>query len=329
MALRADTWCLADVGAQLERRAEAILDDIEARNAAKGVLFSPEIEANLRRAGIVATVAVARSVAGRAGGDASRAAAAEVGGVFGVGVAAGELAFDEIVKRCLRWRDATGDVLEEIFRELDAPNDVRVTVLTQIHRALDATLVLIARAFEHERASLGAALAERERELMWRATHDPLTKLKNRRELFEELERVLSDATAPPTLLVLCDLNGFKEYNDRLGHFAGDRMLERLAQRLVAAVEANGNAYRAGGDEFCVVAGMDEEGWNLCDRVAKALTHAGRSGTPITCSYGAVSLPDEAASPEEALRLADARMYEHKARMSRKSRRPRTRAASG
>ena len=58
-----------------------------------------------------------------------------------------------------------------------------------------------------------------------------------------------------PRLLLLFDLDGFKNYNDAYGHPAGDALLTRLGGRpAAAAVAGHGTAYRMGGDEFCVLA---------------------------------------------------------------------------
>ncbi len=95
------------------------------------------------------------------------------------------------------------------------------------------------------------------------ALTDPLTGLSNRRSLMADLEDQLPRATPEQRVaLVLFDLDGFKEYNDAFGHPAGDGLLMRLGERLADAVQGHGDAYRLGGDEFCVVlhpgaAGLD------------------------------------------------------------------------
>ena len=53
--------------------------------------------------------------------------------------------------------------------------------------------------------------------------------------------------------LTLFDLDGFKAYNDTFGHQAGDALLARLGRRLRDAVAEAGEAYRLGGDEFCIL----------------------------------------------------------------------------
>lgn len=142
---------------------------------------------------------------------------------------------------------------------------------------------------------------------------DPLTGLGNRRALAEVLEAALADPAMPWTLAVY-DLNGFKSYNDRFGHPAGDALLVRLAHSLQEAVKENGHAFRMGGDEFCVLARHRVDGENWGAAGTTALSESGR-GFTISASYGEVALPQEAAEPEAALRLADQRLYASKAQI--------------
>ncbi len=73
-------------------------------------------------------------------------------------------------------------------------------------------------------------------------------------------------------LLVMYDLDGFKDYNDTYGHAAGDALLHRLGARLTAAAAAHrGFAYRMGGDEFCVLARTTPKGRCRCS--AKPAKH--------------------------------------------------------
>jgi hypothetical protein len=84
------------------------------------------------------------------------------------------------------------------------------------------------------------------------AVTDPLTGLGNRRRLSADLAAALRVACeSRPSLLLLLDLDGFKDYNDTFGHLAGDALLARLGAKLNEAVAGFGSAYRLGGDEFC------------------------------------------------------------------------------
>ena len=145
------------------------------------------------------------------------------------------------------------------------------------------------------------------------ARTDPLTGLRNRRSLMDDLAAVLALATPEePLAIVLFDLDGFKEYNDVFGHPAGDGLLVRLGMRLAAVVQGHGRAYRLGGDEFCVLLRPGAGGVEpLALACVTALSEHGE-GFDVTTSHGAVLAPGEARTPTEALQLADRRMYARK-----------------
>jgi diguanylate cyclase (GGDEF)-like protein len=145
------------------------------------------------------------------------------------------------------------------------------------------------------------------------ARTDALTGLGNRRALMRDLDSGLTEATdEQPLVLALFDLDGFKQYNDTFGHSAGDALLVRLGDRLQRALDGTATAYRMGGDEFCVLAAtVPNGGAAIARQAASALSESGEAFA-IGCSYGVASLPREAVSAEDALRLADQRMYELK-----------------
>ena len=141
---------------------------------------------------------------------------------------------------------------------------------------------------------------------------DALTGLPNRRALLADLSDELMREQAGPALLVIFDLDGFKSYNDSFGHPAGDRLLRRMGGSLARSVARDGRAYRLGGDEFCVLARTDEGRFlHVLAAARAALTEHGE-GFEITSSSGAVVLHVEASDTTEAMRIADARMYEEK-----------------
>jgi diguanylate cyclase (GGDEF)-like protein len=143
------------------------------------------------------------------------------------------------------------------------------------------------------------------------AMTDPLTGLPNRRRLMLNGEEQVAAATAEnPLLLVMFDLDGFKNYNDTFGHPAGDALLIRLGDRLRKAVGAGATAYRMGGDEFCVLAQAGSRE-SLVEQAADALRDEGEWFS-ISSSYGPVVIPAEAATLSEALHLADQRLYAQK-----------------
>lgn len=139
---------------------------------------------------------------------------------------------------------------------------------------------------------------------------DVLTGLGNRRALMEALEAQLPVAgDARPAVLALFDLDGFKSYNDSFGHPAGDALLKHLGERLAHSVAGRGDAYRMGGDEFCVLIRLGEEAARpVIDGAGAALSDRGK-GFSIGCSYGSLVLPRDANDVENALRVVDQRMY--------------------
>jgi diguanylate cyclase (GGDEF)-like protein len=159
-------------------------------------------------------------------------------------------------------------------------------------------------------ALLRLAIALRENARLLRlsrldATTDALTGLGNRRALFARSAEGLAG------LLVVIDLNGFKDVNDALGHVAGDAVLRDVAERLAGVVGASGSVYRLGGDEFCAVVRAEAVPPHVLDDLVRATTFV-TAGQRLTAAVGAVSLPSEAASVEGALAIADERMYAHK-----------------
>ena len=184
---------------------------------------------------------------------------------------------------------------------------VQINTLAMALASATITVVIVRAVLTfRERVHLLAASREE-------ALTDALTGLGNRRRFMLELDAALADESAPFALVVF-DLDGFKAYNDSFGHSAGDALLARVAGRLDAAVDGEGRAYRLGGDEFCVLAGVENgESNDLAERAAAALTEEGE-GFAVSCSYGAVLMPSEANRLSEALSMADHRMYLHKQR---------------
>jgi diguanylate cyclase (GGDEF)-like protein len=205
-------------------------------------------------------------------------------------------------------------VLAEASRGYDSrasTADIRATVGS----AAAILLLLIAfLVFYRRSARLATANAEE-------ARTDPLTGLGNRRALLDDLEdRLPGTSDGVQLAIAMFDLDGFKQYNDTFGHPAGDALLARLGRRLGLAVAKAGTAYRMGGDEFCVLALVQVDGGERMVQICEdALTESG-DAFEIGCSHGLTLVPSQASSFEEALELADRRMYEDKAGRSSASR---------
>jgi len=113
---------------------------------------------------------------------------------------------------------------------------------------------------------------------------------------------------------VMCDLDGFKEVNDRFGHLAGNRLLEAIASGFQRSCRAGDFVARLGGDEFVLLLdrGQPEEIEPRLSHFREMVRAAGRQ---ITCeeildaSFGTAYFPIDASAPEELLKVADRNMY--------------------
>jgi len=156
------------------------------------------------------------------------------------------------------------------------------------------------------------------------AAQDALTQLANRgafdfhlRQEWNQLRRMQS-----PLSLILGDLDGFKEINDRWGHPAGDDYLKQVAAVLQASVARSGDLVaRFGGDEFALLlphteaAGAQQVAEDIGQRIRELeAVYQGQSLPPLTASLGALTVvPDERTSIETALKFADRALYRAKA----------------
>jgi diguanylate cyclase (GGDEF)-like protein len=142
------------------------------------------------------------------------------------------------------------------------------------------------------------------------ALTDELTGLWNRRKLFGDLDHLLAHPDGEPTAIGVLDLDGFKAYNDRFGHPAGDALLARMGGALRSAVDGEGAAYRLGGDEFCVIASGHDAG-EVLERARITLAERA-GGLHISCSLGSAWIAADGATGDELIRTADERLYENK-----------------
>ena len=158
-----------------------------------------------------------------------------------------------------------------------------------------------------------------EQELAYRAVHDELTGLPNRKVLAEKLEEAFARRSDGEHVgLLLMDLDGFKAVNDTLGHDAGDRILKQLATRLVSAMRRDDTVARLGGDEFAfVLPGLmsREEAELVTVKILGVLRQpfdAGPTTVPIEASVGIALAPSHGSDVASLLQRADVAMYRAK-----------------
>ncbi|MCX7054610.1 MAG: diguanylate cyclase [Proteobacteria bacterium] len=153
------------------------------------------------------------------------------------------------------------------------------------------------------------------------AQHDVLTGLPNRLLLTDRLDRAIAAASRHGSKLAVLfmDLDRFKPINDRLGHAAGDQVLQSVASRLVAGVRKSDTVSRFGGDEFVVllseVACADDAACTanaLCTKIAAPHRIEG-SDLRVTASVGVGVYPCDGTDAETLLKEADLALLSAKA----------------
>jgi diguanylate cyclase (GGDEF)-like protein len=149
------------------------------------------------------------------------------------------------------------------------------------------------------------------------AALDPLTGVANRRDLDRELAARIE--AGHEFCLLLFDLNGFKEINDRFGHLYGDEVLKQLAARLSSQVRAHDYICRWGGDEFVAILACDlAVAETRARQIAQRLNGAYHIRGPerelqvdITATVGLVQYCN-GESPAQLFRRVDEAMYRQK-----------------
>jgi diguanylate cyclase (GGDEF)-like protein/PAS domain S-box-containing protein len=150
--------------------------------------------------------------------------------------------------------------------------------------------------------------------------HDALTGLPNRLLLLDRMSQATAhrERLHAHVAVLFIDLDHFKEINDTLGHAAGDRLLQDVAERLIACVRDGDTVARLGGDEFVVML-VDLHRLEDAALVAEKIIAAVSAGCQIegselhiSPSIGIAIFPDDGSSPDTLLRNADIAMYHAK-----------------
>lgn len=147
------------------------------------------------------------------------------------------------------------------------------------------------------------------------ANVDSVTNIPNRHAFNEKLKSTLAQYRPPHSIaLLLIDLDNFKTVNDTLGHQAGDRLLQMVAERLEKSVGELGYCFRIGGDEFAVI--LPETSVTLIGELAsQMITQINQSfliqenQLHVGCSIGVSLYPEHADSLSLLMSRADEAMY--------------------
>jgi diguanylate cyclase (GGDEF)-like protein/PAS domain S-box-containing protein len=152
------------------------------------------------------------------------------------------------------------------------------------------------------------------------ANHDPLTDLPNRSLFLERLQHEIKHAarTGLALGLLFIDLDGFKKVNDRLGHAAGDQLLQQVAIRIKNCVRDTDTVARLGGDEFTVIltdvtdpTNIDTIAAEIIGAIRRPFTLTAGEAT-ISASMGVALYPRDCNAPVGLVSKADEAMYASK-----------------
>jgi diguanylate cyclase (GGDEF)-like protein/PAS domain S-box-containing protein len=237
-------------------------------------------------------------------------------------------------------RDVTGEELDNLVEvnndeSRSKPGLWAAAARAEGHLTRDGeqvTVLVRSRDLSHDSTVAGVVTTLRDvtverrlqQDLIWRATHDPLTGLANAQHFSDQLEdsgRGGSERRGTPgpgKAVFYIDLDGFKSVNDTYGHHTGDELLSATALRVQSCLRANDVAARLGGDEFAVLL-RDLADVNAARDVARRMTDV--LSRPIT--LGSVSLvcrasigmtyTESALAGDSLLREADTALYAAKA----------------
>jgi two-component system cell cycle response regulator len=177
---------------------------------------------------------------------------------------------------------------------------------------------LLARTVEVHKAN--AALAAMKNKLEEFACMDAMTNLANRRFVLETLDTLWerNSREDKPLSCIMLDVDHFKGVNDQYGHAAGDAVLVEVARDIRLTARREEHCGRLGGEEFLVIcsnmhsAEAVEVAEDLRLRVCGQPIKAGDLEISVSISAGVAERTPEMASPEDLIKLADARLYQAK-----------------
>ncbi len=193
-----------------------------------------------------------------------------------------------------------------------------VSVLTLYHNEKDAFTkdhlrILLAIA---PKVSLSIENALKYQQAESSASTDYMTGLPNARSLFVHLDSELARCRRlnSPLVVLVCDMNGFKQVNDKYGHLEGNKVLHSVAVKLKESCREYDYVARMGGDEFVLILPglrMDQIQQKI-QRLRAITADAGRDvcgGDTLSLSIGHALFPEDGADADQLLSEADRRMY--------------------
>ena len=256
-----------------------------------------------------------------------------------------------VAERMTGWsrEEAAGRPLEEVFRIVDAAtrksmqDPMALAIREDKTVSLTPNCVLIRRdgveaAIEDSAAPIhdrqgqvtGAVMVFRDvskarglsLKMSYLAQHDSLTDLPNRVLLNDRMTQAiaLAQRNRQKLAVLFLDVDRFKHINDSLGHDVGDRLLQSVAQRLLACVRSTDTVSRQGGDEFVILFSEVKHAQDAAVSAAKILLTLSKPyridqhELHLTVSIGIVTYPDDGTEVGTLMKNADVAMYHAKDR---------------
>lgn len=165
-------------------------------------------------------------------------------------------------------------------------------------------------------SQLAVKLKETNDRLFEQASTDPLTKLKNRRMFNEELNNLIHvcNKESLPLSLLMIDADHFKDYNDKFGHIAGDKVLVELASLLTKTFRKKDVLARYGGEEFIAALPntSEVEANQIAERLVQTVREFSWEKRSVTISVGITTSNSKSINSEYSLNLieqADKALY--------------------
>ena len=225
----------------------------------------------------------------------------------------------------LRQQMTVGDIPNIIDEKQLVRKDgslVWVSLAGSLVRASDGTPRYHIAVIQDISASKRAAASLKESEEQFRilAQYDVLTGLPNRSLFYDRLAHGIAQAKRHNWVLAVLfiDVDRFKYVNDTFGHAAGDKLLERVSQRLKECVRDEDTVGRLSGDEFAIVLGYLGDAEDAAFVAKKIISELNQpfdfEGTElyVTVSIGITLYPTDSTDQDELIRNADVAMYRAK-----------------
>jgi diguanylate cyclase (GGDEF)-like protein len=195
---------------------------------------------------------------------------------------------------------------------------------TAVIGMLSFVVYITATAVELLKESREMAIKAKESEMYHKLAYtDGLTGLKNRTAFLHDMDsrmkvnKEINEYSIDPTAIVMFDLNDLKLCNDKYGHDNGDKYIKMVCDELISVFGNDGNCYRIGGDEFCVITDNTDcsDIENKLESFKKSVKKLDEQHFVVSVSVAvgyAVYNSKRDKTLNDTLRFADAVMYENK-----------------